>query len=122
MRSLLFLTLLFLCSSGWADQTADGLGSAADELDAIVADLEESQAQAARLQDRLALLERLAEVHQVTLADQAAELDRYRSTVALAEDLARRLAQEQGLNRWLMPVATIAVAASLVEGWLLFSR
>lgn len=125
-----FLLVLVSAQNVVGQSTTDRLGAVADELDAIVDDLEASQAQAASLRGRLTVLEDLSAEHQAALADQDRLLVEYRASVAaleahdrtsldLAQDLKGQLASERVLTGWLVSVAGVAAAVAVVEGLIL---
>ena len=133
MRPITFSLFLILSAHPLVAQTpADRLDAVADELEAIVVDLEASQALTAGLRVRLSDLESLSVEHQAALADQDRLLAEFRGSVAaleahdrasltVAQDLRGQLETERRLTGWLVPLAGAAVAVAVVEaavlGW-----
>lgn len=134
MRPLLWLLWFLGAGSAWAaPAVVPALDQVAQELDGIADDLARAQAQTLALQTRLAGLEALAAEHQKTVEAQADLQARYaqavadleahdRASLALAEDLNRRLEAERRVTGWLWPAAGVLLAAVLVEGWVLVVR
>ncbi|HTH14194.1 MAG TPA: hypothetical protein VMB23_07345, partial [Spirochaetia bacterium] len=124
---ILFLSLGIVSALPLVAQSpADRLGSVAESLDQIVADLETDQARAIALQLRLADLDALTTEHQAALRDQERLLADYRASMAALEAHDRstldQLAAQRALTGWLVPTAGVAVTLALVEGAVLLWR
>ena len=124
---ILFLSLGIVSALPLVAQSpADRLGSVAESLDQIVADLETDQARAIALQLRLADLDALTTEHQAALRDQERLLADYRASMAALEAHDRstldQLAAQRALTGWLVPAAGVAVTLALVEGAVLLWR
>jgi len=124
---ILFLSLGIVSALPLVAQSpADRLGSVAESLDQIVADLETDQARAIALQLRLADLDALTTEHQAALRDQERLLADYRASMAALEAHDRstldQLAAQKALTGWLVPAAGVAVTLALVEGAVLLWR
>ena len=124
---ILFLSLGIVSALPLVAQSpADRLGSVAESLDQIVADLETDQARAMALQLRLADLDALTTEHQAALRDQERLLADYRASMAALEAHDRstldQLAAQRALTGWLVPAAGVAVTLALVEGAVLLWR
>jgi len=124
---ILFLSLGIVSALPLVAQSpADRLGSVAESLDQIVADLETDQARAMALQLRLADLDALTTEHQAALRDQERLLADYRASMAALEAHDRstldQLAAQRALTGWLVPTAGVAVTLALVEGAVLLWR
>ena len=126
---ILMALIAGLVSSSWANP-ADQLDAVANELEAIVTELEKGQAQATELKSRLASLQALSEEHLSTLRAQESLLADYRVSVAALEERDRASTErakmwqsrwefEKTLNSWLLPAAGVVLAVALVEGLLL---
>lgn len=135
MRASFCLLLGLAAAVAWATpaSVAGPLDRVADELDGLAADLAAAQAQTVELRDRLAGIEALTAEHQAVLAEQAALQARYaqavadleahdRASLALAEDLQRRLEDERRLTGWLVPAAGALAVVVVVEAWFLTRR
>ena len=127
--------LVFLLSAHpvIADVTSERLGLVAAELDAIVSDLESTQAQTNELRARLTDLETQSADHQAMLTQQDKLLAAYRASVAalethdqaamsLAKSLQGQLQTERSVTGWLWPLVGVAAAIALVEGFFLGAR
>lgn len=122
-----------VCLPVGAESAAHQLEEVSQNLEAIVAELEISQAQVSDLRGRLETLEVLSSQHQEDLRSQGRLLSDYqaavarleahdRASLALAEDLRGQLEAER--RTWFLPwtIATVAVVAAVVEGVLLGVR
>ena len=127
MRVFLVFALLTVLGASPLAAQVDRLDAVALELEAIVGDLESTQAQTTILRQRLNDLEALASDHLSTLAEQGRLLGQYQDSVAalqahdresldLAQDLRAQLERERSLTAWLWPLAGAALAAAVVEG------
>ena len=127
MRVFLVFALLTVLGASPLAAQVDRLDAVALELEAIVGDLESTQAQTTILRQRLNDLEALASDHLSTLAEQDRLLGQYQDSVAalqahdresldLAQDLRAQLERERSLTAWLWPLAGAALAAAVVEG------
>lgn len=102
-----------------ATSPVDQLDAVALELEAIVGELELSQAQTAELRSHLVSLQALSEEHQTALKNQADQLAEYQRTVSSLEEHDR---VSTALTGWLIPLTGVAVAVAVLEAFLLVLR
>jgi len=133
MRLVLWVVLILVCLPVGAESAARQLDGISQNLEAIVADLESSQAQVSELRGRLEALEALSSQHQEGLRSQGRLLADYqaavvaleahdRASLALSEDLRRQLESERRASLLPWTVAGVALMVAVVEGVVLGVR
>ena len=133
MRLILWIAWVSVCLPLGAQSAAHQLEEVSQNLEAIVAELEASQAQVSDLRGRLESLEALSSRHQEDLRSQGRLLADYqvavaaleaqdRASLALAEDLRGQLETERRTSFLPWTVAGVAVIVAVFEGVVLGVR